>query len=48
LGVSDDIPVPGDYNGGGTDIAVWRPSEANWYVRSVSVTLWGVSTDIPV
>ena len=33
---------PGDYNGDGiADIAVWRPSEGNWYVRDIATVQWG-------
>jgi Zn-dependent metalloprotease len=48
-----DQPVPGDYDGDGkTDIAVWRPSEGNWYIIQSSkggVTFqWGAYGDVPV
>ena len=34
FGDPDDLPVPGDYNGDGTtDIAVYRPSTGQWFVR---------------
>ncbi|MGI8683953.1 MAG: TolB family protein [Acidimicrobiales bacterium] len=52
-GVSGDIPVPGDYDGGAsatTDKAVFRPSTGQWFVRggSPEVTQYGASGDIPV
>jgi hypothetical protein len=42
-------PVPGDYDGDGdTDIAVYRPSNGKWYVKSLAVFHWGAAGDIPV
>jgi hypothetical protein len=42
-----------DYDGDGiTDYALWRPSEARWYIRYSSGGLrlqyWGLPTDLPV
>ncbi|MEO6239423.1 MAG: hypothetical protein ABIQ52_20700, partial [Vicinamibacterales bacterium] len=39
-----DIPVPGDYDGNGvTDIAVFRPSAGQWFVRNGGTFGWGVA-----
>ncbi len=54
LGVSTDIPVPGDYNGdGNTEVAVYRPSTGIWYTSTNPATnygaqQWGTAGDIPV
>jgi hypothetical protein len=46
--------MPGDYDAdGATDLAVWRPTSATWYVNPSSapttylVTPWGIPGDIP-
>ena len=51
LGRADDIPVPGDYNGDGVaDVAVYRPSTGQWFIRdgSPGTIQWGRTGDIPV
>ncbi len=50
-GVAGDRIAPADFDGDGkTDIAVFRPSEGNWYVinssnNTVTVAGWGNATD---
>ncbi len=54
LGVTGDKPLLGDFDGDGRlDPAVFRPSNAVWYILRSSVnqitqTTFGTSTDIPV
>jgi hypothetical protein len=49
------VPVPGDYDGDGrTDLAVFRPPTAEWFILSSSdggltqVTFGGPGLDVPV
>ena len=53
FGLSDDIPVAGNYDGDNkTDIAVFRPSTGVWFIwrsldNSYDVRQFGISGDIP-
>ena len=49
-GATDDMPVPGDFDGDGrADIAVFRPSNGQWYIKGAASPIqWGGTGDIPV
>ncbi len=48
-GQNGDTPVPRDYDGDGyADIAVWRPSDGNWYIRGRAAVQLGGVADTPV
>lgn len=57
FGIPGDIPVPGGYDGGATQVAVYRPgaqvgAQSYWYVSGSTAVPWGlpfgVGGDIPV
>jgi FG-GAP-like repeat len=53
FGLPTDIRTPGDYDGDlTTDLAVWRPSDGNFYVYGSTAGFtafhWGLNGDIPV
>ena len=54
-GQSGDVPVPARYLASSThdDLAVWRPAEGTWYVKSTDTgevvrRQWGLLGDVPV
>jgi len=43
-GMAGDVPVPADYFAEGKPrLAVWRPSNGNWYVKGEGFADWGAS-----
>ena len=48
-GLPTDTPIPADYNGDGTtDLAVFRPSTATWYVKDQFSIQYGGLGDTPL
>ena len=41
--------MPGDYDGDGIDnLAIFRPSNGNWYIEGIGRIVWGSPGDTPV
>jgi hypothetical protein len=48
-GMSNDTPVPGNFNGDGRDeVATFRESNNTWYVSSLGSFAFGTAGDLPV
>ncbi len=50
-GIAGDIPAPGRYDGGATEVAVFRPSTGSWYIlgpKGGRTVPFGQAGDIPV
>ena len=54
-GAAGDVPMPADFDGDDTDVAVYRPSTGQWFIKrsdseftSVVVVNWGVADDVPM
>lgn len=48
FGLPGDIPVPGNYGGGRTKMAVWRPETGEWLIEGQRTVQLGLPSDIPV
>ncbi len=49
FGSSADIPVPGDFNGDGTDDrAIFRPGSGLWAIRGMTRFYFGGQGDLPL
>ena len=55
-GAGGDVPIVGDFDGDGrTDVTVYRPSSAHWFILKSSTNFtvdntyqWGATGDIPM
>lgn len=49
VGPDQDVIPTGDYDkDGDDDLAVWRPSTGQWFVKDQSTTSYGLPGDVPV